>query len=106
MTGDEFRAMALEFAGTETVPHFERIGFKIAKRRMFATYFDKDNTANIFLTPEEQKTFCKIDTSHIYPVANKWGEKGATTFVLDEVEPSIVREALMSAYTDTIEKRK
>lgn len=106
MTGDEFRTMALEFAGTETVPHFERIGFKIAKRRMFATYFDKDNTANIFLTPEEQKTFCKIDTSHIYPVANKWGEKGATTFVLDEVEPTIVREALMSADTDTIAKRK
>ncbi|MBX3296800.1 MAG: MmcQ/YjbR family DNA-binding protein [Acidobacteria bacterium] len=98
--------MALEFAGTETVPHFERVGFKIAKRRMFATYFDKDNTANIFLTPDEQQTFCKIDASHIYPVPNKWGEKGATTFVLDEVEPSIVREALISAYSGTIEKRK
>ena len=106
MTGDEFRKIALEFAGTEIVPHFERVGFKIPKRRMFATYLDKDNTANIFLTPDEQQTFCKIDASHIYPVPNKWGEKGATTFVLDEVEPSIVREALMSAHTDTIEKRK
>lgn len=98
--------MALEFAGTETVPHFERVGFKIPKRRMFATYLEEDNTANIFLTPAEQQTFCKIDKGHIYPVPNKWGEKGATTFELDKVEPAIVREALISAYTDTIEKRK
>lgn len=73
---------------------------------MFATYLEQDNTANIFLTPAEQQTFCKIDKSNIFPVPNKWGEKGATTFVLDNVEPAIVREALISAYTDTIEKRK
>jgi hypothetical protein len=98
MTGSEFHKMALQFEGTETVPHFERTGFKVIKRRMFATYGESDNTANIFLTPEEQKTFCRIDKKNIYPVPNKWGEKGATTFLLDHVEPSIVREALLSAY--------
>jgi hypothetical protein len=98
MTGDEFRSMALEFPGTETVPHFERIGFKIPKRRMFATYLESDNTANIFLTPAEQKTFCRIDKKNIYPVPNKWGEKGASTFLIANVEASIVREALSSAY--------
>ena len=102
MTGDEFRSMALEFAGTETVPHFERIGFKIPKRRMFATYLEADNTANIFLTPAEQKTFCRIDRNNIYPVPNKWGEKGATTFCIAHLDPSIVREALASAYSDIV----
>lgn len=102
MTGDEFRSMALEFAGTETVPHFERIGFKIPKRRMFATYLDKDGTANIFLTPAEQKTFCKIDKKNIFPIPNKWGEKGATTFRIAHLDPSIVREALASAYSDIV----
>ena len=102
MTGDEFRAMALEFPGTETVPHFERVGFKVAKRRMFATYLESDNTANIFLTPEEQKAFCKMDKKNIFPIPNKWGEKGATTFVLDRVDPSLVREALLSAYNGIV----
>jgi hypothetical protein len=105
MNRDDFRAMALEFAGVESVPHFERIGFKAAKRRMFATYLDKDNTANIFLTSVEQSTFCKIDPANIFPVANKWGEKGATTFRIANLDASIVREALASAYTETLQSR-
>jgi hypothetical protein len=100
VTGDEFQDMALRFAGTETVPHFDRIAFKVIKRRSFATYLESDNTANIFLTPAEQKMFCKMDIENIHPVANKWGEKGATTFILDRVDPSLVREALTSAYSE------
>jgi hypothetical protein len=106
MNGDDFRTMALEFPGAETVPHFERIGFKAAKRRMFATYLESGNTANIFLTPQEQSTFCKIDSANIFPVPNKWGEKGATTFRIAHLDGSIVREALASAYADTLRPRK
>ena len=102
MTGSEFREMALQFAGTETVPHFERVGFKVPKRRMFATYLESDNTANIFLTPEEQKAFCKMDKKNIFPIPNKWGDRGATTFILDRVDPSLVREALLSAYSEIV----
>ena len=102
MTGDEFREMALEFAGTETAPHFDRVAFKVIKRRSFATYHEADNTANIFLTLEEQKAFCRMDKKNIFPVPNKWGEKGATTFVLDRADPSLVREALLSAYSEIV----
>ena len=65
---------------------------------MFATYLEKDNTANIFLTPKEQAVFCKMDKA-IHPVPNKWGEKGATTFELNTVPNGIVLDALNSAYT-------
>lgn len=105
MTGEDFREMALEFPGAEMVPHFDRIGFKIPKRRMFATYLEADNTANIFLSSAEQRTFCKIDKKNIFPVPNKWGEKGATTFLIANVEASIVREALSSAYASTAQPR-
>jgi len=54
-----FEKMALSFPHTEQVPHFERVGFKITGRRMFTTYLEKDNTANIFLTPAEQGFFVK-----------------------------------------------
>ena len=100
-----FQKMALSFPHTEQVPHFERVGFKITGKRMFTTYLEKNNTANIFLTPAEQKLFCKIDKTNIYPVPNKWGEKGATTFELDTVAREVVMEALLSAYNETIKSK-
>jgi hypothetical protein len=104
ITGPQFAKMALSFSGTEQVPHFERIGFKVIGRRMFSTYLEKDNTANIFLTPEEQAAFCRMDKA-IYPVPNKWGEKGATTFELGHVPQHIVQEALLSAYKVVISSK-
>jgi hypothetical protein len=101
-----FQDLALSFHHTEQVPHFERLGFKITGKRMFATYLEKNNTANIFLTPVEQKLFCKIDPENIYPVPNKWGEKGATTFELDRVKKEIVTEALISAYNEILKPKQ
>ena len=73
---------------------------------MFATCLEKDNTANIFLTPPEQKLFCRIDKQNIYPVPNKWGEKGATTFELNKVKKEIVQEALISAYNEVLKNKQ
>jgi len=98
--------MALSFPNTEQVPHFERLGFKIMGRRMFATYLESNNTANIFLTPEEQKLFCKMDSKNIYPVPNKWGEKGATTFDLNHIAKEFVLEGLASAYNEILKPKK
>ncbi len=100
-----FQAMALSFPHTEQVPHFERIGFKITGKRMFTTYLEKNNTVNIFLTPSEQKLFCKMDNTNIYPVPNKWGEKGATTFELNAVAREVLMEALLSAYNEIIRSK-
>jgi hypothetical protein len=101
-----FSAMALSFNGTEQTPHFDRIGFKVIGKRMFATYLEKDNTANIFLTLDEQKLFCEISAQSIYPVPNKWGEKGATTFDLNQVPEEVITEALRSAYDEVIKSKK
>jgi len=103
---DTFTEMALSFPGAEQKPHFDRIGFRVTGKRMFATYLALDNTANIFLTPNEQALFCAMDTLNIYPVANKWGEKGATTFQLNHVAKELVMEALMSAYNDIFRSGK
>ena len=100
-SGKQFAELALSFPGTEQVPHFDRIGFKVTGKRMYSTYLEKDNTANVFLTPREQTVFCKMDKT-IYPVPNKWGEKGATTFELDTVPKHILTEALLSAYNEVV----
>jgi hypothetical protein len=105
MTEKNFRELALSFPGTEECVHFDRVGFRITKKRMFSTYLASDNTANVFLTAPEQAVFCKMSAG-IYPVPNKWGEKGATTFELDKVPVEIVREALLSAYNEVLRPKK
>jgi hypothetical protein len=99
---DTFVEMALSFPATGQTPHFNRTGFKITGKRMFATYLAENNTANIFLTPAEQRIFCKMNAENIYPVPNKWGEKGATTFELNKVPKELVLEALLSAYNEVV----
>ncbi|MFB2121085.1 MmcQ/YjbR family DNA-binding protein [Parapedobacter sp. 2B3] len=102
INGQAFSGMALSFAGTEQRPHFDRTGFRVVGKRMFASYLEKDNTANIFLTVAEQALFCVADPLNIYPVPNKWGEKGATTFRLNHVARELVMEALLSAYNEVL----
>jgi len=103
---DSFTKMALSFPGTGQTPHFDRIGFKVMGKRMFCTYLAKNNTVNIFLTPKEQRIFCRMTAGNIYRVPNKWGEKGATTFELDKVPKEIVLEALLSAYNEVMKPKK
>jgi len=105
VTEEAFRKMALSLPGSETMPHFEKIGFKVVGKRMFATYLQKENTANIFLTPAEQAVFCQMDAKNIYPIPNKWGENGATTFDLNQVPKEFVMEALLSAYNEVIKPK-
>ena len=106
ITGETFAEMALALPGTGQKPHFDRTGFNVIGKRMFATYLAENNTANIFLTPEEQAVFCKMDAVNIYPVPNKWGEKGATTFELNRVAKEFLQEALLSAYKEVLSKKK
>ena len=106
ITGEKFIDLALSFQGTAQKPHFERTGLYVTGKRMFATYLAKNNTANIFLTPKEQAIFCEMDAKNIYPVPNKWGEKGATTFELNKVPKEFILEALLSAYNDVIKRKK
>lgn len=105
MTKDAFFELALSFPHTETTPHFETTGFKITGKRMFATYYEKAHTANIFLTPQEQIVFCNSEKT-IFPVPNKWGEKGATTFDLNLLDEEIVKAALISAFEEVLNKSK
>lgn len=93
--------MALSFPGSISQPHFHRTAFKVTGKKIFATLDEAEISANIMLTPEEQKIFCDMDSS-IYPVPNKWGLKGATTFEIKVIEAGIVLEGLRSAYENVI----
>lgn len=109
ITESHYTQIALSFRQTEQVRHFDRIGFKVKGKRMFSTYLDKNNTANLFLTPAQQLHFCEKDPENIFPVPNKWGEKGATTVELDTISKDLLLEAITVAYNEVInpkEKKK
>lgn len=89
--------MALSFPDAEENPHFDRRAFKVKGRRIFATLHEKSSTANLKLSPVDQSVFCLYDKNVVYPVPNKWGAQGWTTFVLKDVPKDLMHDALNAA---------
>jgi predicted DNA-binding protein (MmcQ/YjbR family) len=104
MTTTAFRKLALSFPSTEEHPHFERAAFKVTGKRIFATMLESAASVNIVLTPDAQHDFCALD-EHIYPVPNKWGQNGWTTFEIKNVDAEVIRQALASAYSDVMQPK-
>lgn len=104
MTVKEFKNLALSFEGTIEKPHFERTAFKVIDERIFATILEEKASANIVLPIKDQEVFCAIDKA-IYPVPNKWGTHGWTTFELRNLSPEIVLDALDTAYKEVIKPK-
>jgi predicted DNA-binding protein (MmcQ/YjbR family) len=97
MTNKQFSAMALSLPDTEENPHFDRRAFKVKGKRIFATLHEKSSTANLKLSPVDQSVFCLFDKNAVYPVPNKWGLQGWTTFVLKGVPKELMFDALNTA---------
>lgn len=104
-TRASFIEMALSFEGTEQKPHFDRIAFKVVKKKTFATYHEATQSANLVLSLADQATFCEYGDS-VYPVPNKWGEKGWTTFEINKIPEEFILEALLAAYNEVIKPKK
>jgi hypothetical protein len=102
MTLSAFRTLALSLELTQEAPHFDRIAFKVINRRIFATFHEASATANLKLTPADQVAFHAYDEQRIYPVPNKWGEKGWTTFEITELADDVIQAALYSAYNNVV----
>jgi len=98
MSIEEFKETAMAFPGTEVAPHFDRTAYRVVKKRIFATSHEPSQSANILLTPTEQAEFCGLEASGIYPVPNKWGLQGWTTFELGNLPLEAVQAALELAY--------
>lgn len=97
MTTEAFRKLALSFPDTGESPHFERTSFRTNKK-IFATLDAKKNVACLMLSVIDQSVFSAYDPAIIYPVPNKWGQKGATYVELKKVRKDILKDALHQAY--------
>lgn len=102
MTTQEFRDLALSFPGTEEAPHFDRAAFRVVKKRIFATLHAPSKTANLKFPAADQAAFCSFSKGAVYPVPNKWGQQGWTTFELTGLPRDLVLAALETAYRDAM----
>jgi predicted DNA-binding protein (MmcQ/YjbR family) len=100
MTTDEFRKLALSFPGTDEAPHFARAAFKVVGKRIFATMHEESKTANLKLSPVDQSVFSSYNKEVVYPVPNKWGLQGWTTFELKKIPKGLMLDALETAYKE------
>lgn len=98
-----FTKMAMDFPGTEEKPHFEKSSFRV-KNKIFATLDVPGMKACLKLSAIDQSVFSAIDSSIIYPVANKWGKQGWTIIELQNVRKNILKEALAKAHAGIASK--
>ena len=101
-----FKQIALSFEGTEARPHFNRTAFKVINRRTFATLLEEDESANIVLSLADQEVYCSFDKKAVYPVPNKFGLHGWTTFELQKVPVELISDALYTAYKTVLETKQ
>jgi hypothetical protein len=97
------RQFALRFPETDEHPHFERQAFRV-KKKIFATFLEKNQTLNVKLSLIDQSVFIKIDPKVIYPVPGGWGKTGMTTIELMKITLPIVKDALTRAYKNVAHK--
>ena len=105
MTNSEFRSLVHLLENTEESPHFERIAFKVVKKRIFATLHEESSTVNMKLSEGDQSAFATLGKGAVYPVPNKWGLQGWTTFELKKLPKALIKDALDVAYQDVFKKR-
>ncbi|MDR6843413.1 DNA alkylation repair protein [Flavobacterium granuli] len=101
---DTFRKIALSFPEVTEDPHFEKISFRV-KKKIFATYDDKNKRACVKLSQIDQSIFSAADKTIIFPVDNKWGKQGWTLIEMKKVREDLFIDSLITAYCEIAPKK-
>lgn len=101
---DTFRNLALSFPEATEEPHFEKTSFRVRKK-IFATYDQKNERACIKLSAIDQDVFSSADKTIIFPVDNKWGQQGWTIIEMENVNKDLLIDALTTAYCEVAPKK-
>src|ERR1700677_2417393 len=106
MTSDDFRRIALSFAGAEEASHMGAADFRVGGR-IFATLASVDKGyGNLMITPELQAEFLAERPDVFLPVHGGWGRMGATHIRLAAADEDVLAGALRTAWKLRVEKNK
>jgi hypothetical protein len=104
MDADDFRRIALSFAGAEESSHMGAPDFRVGGR-IFATLASQSlGYGNLMLTPEQQAAFVEELPEVFLPIAKGWGRMGMTHIRLASATEDVMAGALHTAWKSRLEK--
>jgi hypothetical protein len=104
VTPNQFRKLALSFAGAVESSHMSHPDFRAANGRIFATLNEDQTRGMASLTPEQQAELIERAPEVFVPAAGAWGRGGSTMIVLAKADQELVGEALTLAWTSVSAK--
>ena len=103
-TKKKLTQIATSFDNVTEEPHYEKTSFRL-KKKIFATFDQKNKLVCVKLSLEDQASFCSFDKKIIYPVPNKWGQQGWTFINLNLVHEETLTDALSTTYQEVSKKK-
>ncbi|MGB9197753.1 MAG: MmcQ/YjbR family DNA-binding protein [Terriglobales bacterium] len=106
MTVNDFRRIALSFAGAEEGSHMGNPDFRVGGH-IFATLASaKQGYGNLKLTPEQQAAFVEELPEVFLPIHGGWGRMGMTHIRLGKASEDVLTGALHAAWKLRVDKKE
>jgi hypothetical protein len=104
VTADDFRSVALSLPETVESAHMNHPDFRV-RGKIFATLgYPANGWGVVKLTPAQQRQLVGESPQVFVPVKGAWGLRGATSVRLRAAPKTRVRQALITAWTNTAPK--
>ena len=104
MNANDFRRIALSFAGAEEGSHMGAVDFRVGGRNFATLASVKQGYGNLMITPEVQAAFVGDLPEVFLPIAGGWGRMGMTHIRLAEASEDVLTGALHTAWKLRVEK--
>lgn len=91
-----FCALVLALDGVSEQDHFERKAWRV--KRIFASLPPDGLTANLLLTPPQQRLRVELHPGVLYPIPGGFGARGWTTIELTRAGEDLVSALLADAH--------
>src|SRR5262245_7187951 len=105
MKPSDFRAIALSLPEACEAAHMGHPDFRVGGK-IFATLgYQDEGCGVVMLTPVQQGLFMQAEPGVFRPVKGGWGQRGATTVLLQKAKKHSLRRALAAAWRNKAPKR-
>jgi hypothetical protein len=104
MTPDDFRRIALSFAGAEESSHMGAADFRVGGHIFATLASEAQGYGNIKLTPAAQQILITTRPDLFFPIPGGWGRMGMTHVRLSEADEESLADALRIAWEQRCEK--
>jgi len=104
MTPDEFRELALSLPEAVESSHMGHPDFRV-KNKIFATISPDATKGMAKLTPDQQRSYMRLEPKVFHPCNGIWGKRGATYITLKPAKELMVLQALTEAWRNTAPKK-